>query len=60
MRGWVKEVKGLIRTKWQLQNSHGDIKYGMGTTAHSIAITVWCRVGTGRTSGVHFVKSMVV
>ena len=26
---WVKRVKGLQRTNWQLQNSHGDVKYSI-------------------------------
>ena len=27
--GWAKKVKGLRSTIWQLQNSHGDVKYSI-------------------------------
>ena len=27
--GWGKNVKGLKSTNWQLQNSHGDVKYSI-------------------------------
>ena len=30
-QGWVKNVKGLRSTNWQLQNSHGDVKYNLGS-----------------------------
>lgn len=53
----MTEVKGLRRTKWQLQNIRGDIKYGMGNIVNSIPVTIgWlcgvvrCKVGTGNTS----------
>ena len=26
MGNWVKKVKGLRSTDWQLENSHGDVK----------------------------------
>ena len=29
MGEWAKKVKGLGSTNWQLQNSHGDIKYSI-------------------------------
>lgn len=29
LRDWVKKVKGLRRTIWQLKNSHKDVKYSV-------------------------------
>ena len=40
MGHWVKKVKGLRSTIWQLQNSHGDVKDNIGNIVHSIVITV--------------------
>ena len=39
--GWVKKVKGLRRTNWQLQNSHRDVKYSIGNIVNSIVITMY-------------------
>ena len=39
-RGWVKKVKGIRSTNWQLQNSPGDVKGSIGTADHNILITV--------------------
>ena len=38
-RGWVKKVKGLKSTNWQLKNCHGDVKYNLG---YIINKHVWC------------------
>ena len=44
MRGllgdWEKKVKGLRSTDWQLQNSHGGIKYSTGNTVNNIVTNV--------------------
>ena len=37
--GWVKVVKGLRSTNWQLQNSHRDVKYSIGNIVDNIVIT---------------------
>lgn len=37
----VKNVKGLRNTGWYLQNSHGDIRHGIGNTANTIVITIY-------------------
>ena len=34
--GWVVEVKGLRNINWQLQNSHGDVKYSIGNTVNNV------------------------
>ena len=41
--GWGRDekVKGIRSTNWQLQNSHGDVKYGIGNTVNNIAITMY-------------------
>ena len=36
----MKKVKGLRRTIWLLQNSHGDIKYSIGNIVNSMLITM--------------------
>ena len=38
--GLGEKVKGLRSTDWWLQNSHRDIKYSIGNTAHNIVITM--------------------
>ena len=38
--GWVEKMKGLRSTNWQLQNSHGDVKYSIGNIVNNIVITV--------------------
>ena len=37
--GWVRKVKGLRSTNWQLQNSHGDKKYTLRHTVSNIVVT---------------------
>ena len=37
---WVKKLKGLRSIHWQLQNSHGDVKYSIGNIGNNIAITM--------------------
>ena len=48
---WMKKVKRLRSTKWQLQNSHGDVKYGVGNGVN-IVVTMydarWVRELLGR------------
>ena len=39
--GWVKKVKELRSTNWWLQNSQGDIKYGIGNIVNNIVGTVY-------------------
>ena len=39
--GWVKKVKGLRSTDWQLQNSHGDVKYSIGNTVSNSLIPMY-------------------
>ena len=39
--GWVKKVKELRSTNWQLQNSHGDIKDSIGDIVNNILITMY-------------------
>ena len=41
MEDWVKEVNGLRSTNWQLQNSHGDVKYSIENIVSNVVITVW-------------------
>ena len=36
---WVKKVKGLRSTNWQLQNSHGNTKYSIGNTVNNSVMT---------------------
>ena len=55
-----KKVRGLRSTNWQLQNSHGDVKYSIGNIVNSIVITVWCQVGTGNIGGGPLGKYMIV
>ena len=38
---WVKEVKGLRRTDWQSQDSHGNVKYLTGNIVDNIVITMY-------------------
>ena len=45
-RGWVKKVKGIRSTNWQLQNSPGDVKYSIGNTVNDI-VTTACMVPGG-------------
>ena len=41
--GWVKKAKELRSTKWQSQNSQGDIKYSLGDTFNNIRIMYGAR-----------------
>ena len=36
----MKKGKGLRSTNWQLQNSHGDIKYSLGNIVNTIVMTI--------------------
>ena len=40
-RDQVKKVKGLRSTNWWLQNSHGNVGYGMENTVKNIVITMY-------------------
>lgn len=37
----MKNVKGLRKTDWYLQNSDGDVKYSIGKTVNNIVITTY-------------------
>ena len=39
--GWVEKVKGLRSTNSQLENSHGDVKYGIRNIVNYIVITMY-------------------
>ena len=39
--GCVGKVKGLRSTNWQLQNSHGDVKYSVGYIVNNIVMTTY-------------------
>ena len=45
--GWVKKMIGLGCTNWQLQNSHGDVKYSIGNIVDNTVIITygvrWCK-----------------
>ena len=43
---WVKKMKKLRSTNWQLQNSHRNIKYGIGHMANNIVKTMCGQMGT--------------
>ena len=47
----MKKTEGLRSTDGQLQNSPGDVKYGIGNTVSNTVITVRCRVGAGNIRG---------
>ena len=38
---WVKKVTGLRSTNWQLQNSHGDMKFSIGNILNNIVISMY-------------------
>ena len=38
--GWVKKVKGLRSTDWQLQNSHRGMWYSMGAIFNNTVVTM--------------------
>ena len=40
LENWVKKMKELRSTYWQLQNNPGDVKYSMGNTVSNIVITM--------------------
>ena len=37
----MRKVKGFTSTNWQWQNSHGDVKHGMGNAVSHSAITMY-------------------
>lgn len=39
--GWMKKVKGLRSTNWQLHNSHGNVNYSIGNTVNNTIITMY-------------------
>ena len=41
LKRWVEKVKGLRSTNWQSQNSHGHVKYSLGSIASNIVITMF-------------------
>ena len=40
LRSYVKKVKGLRSTNWQLQKSHGDVEYSTGNRVNNTVITL--------------------
>ena len=34
-------MKGLKSTNWQLQSSHGDVKYSVGNVVNNVLITMY-------------------
>ena len=50
---WIKKVKELRSTNWQLQNSHTDIKYNIENIVHNIVTTMhgarWVLTISGKT-----------
>ena len=55
----MKKVKGLRSTGWKLQNSHGDIKYGVGNIVSNIAITMRGPRGYWEYQGAHLIKYVI-
>ena len=49
--GWLKKVKGLGSTHWQIQNSHGDVKYSIGKIVNNIVISMYGANGVLEISG---------
>ena len=58
--GWMKKLKGLRSTDWQLQNSHKDIKYIIRTILNNTVITMYGARLVVEISGEQFVKYMTV
>ena len=48
----MKKVKGLRSTNWQLQNSHGDVKYSIGNIVNNVVITMNDVSGTRLMGGI--------
>ena len=45
--GWVKKMRELKSTNWQLQNNHGDLKHSMGNIVNNNCNNyVQCQVST--------------
>lgn len=38
---WVKKVKELTSTNWQLKNSHKNVKYNIGDIVSNLVITMY-------------------
>ena len=50
-RGWVKTVKEVTSTNWELQNSQwGGVKYSVGNMVNNVVITMY-EVDTGNIEG---------
>ena len=60
MWGWVKKGKACRNTNWQLQNSHGDVKYSIENIVNNIVITVCGARGVLDLSGEHFISYIKV
>ena len=41
LEGWVKKLKGLRSTNWQLQNSGEDVKCSIGSIVNSVIIIMY-------------------
>lgn len=51
--GWGEKVKGLRTPDQQLQNSHRDVKYGVGNRVSTIIVATYGARGMLETSGDH-------
>ena len=61
-RSWKlgEKVKGLIRTSWQLQTSHRNVKYSIRNIINNIVITMHGISGGNRLIGDHFISYISV
>ena len=55
MKGWVKKVKRLRSTNWQLQNSRGDVKCSMENTVNDTVINMYGARWVPELSGDHLI-----
>ena len=60
VRDWVRKLKGLQSTIWQLQSSHGDVKYSTGNTVNNAVVTVYGARWELEYWGQPLVKHMIV
>ena len=56
----MKKAKGFTSTNWQLQNSHGDVKYSIGNIVNIIVTTVCGARWALEILGEQCVKYMIV
>lgn len=48
MRGPGEKREGIKKYSWQLQSSHGDVKYSTGSSQQHCDHHMWCQVGTSQ------------